>query len=36
MKFPASEFSYMRKMLSVLLSKPLLKESRLSDKERAL
>jgi hypothetical protein len=35
MKFPASEFSYMRNMLSVLVSKPLMKESRLSDKERA-
>ena len=34
-KYPASEFLYMRNMLSVLISKPLMKESRLSDKERA-
>jgi len=34
-KYPATDFSYMRNMLSVLVSKPLMKESRLSDKERA-
>jgi hypothetical protein len=34
-KYPATDFSYLRNMLSVLVSKPLMKESRLSDKERA-